>query len=398
MLVLEGGRVIDPATGFDGIADVVVDGGPGGGSVIVEVVPAGGAPASDLAGATRRDCRDTVVTPGLIDLHTHVFPGLGDFCVHPDRAGVSCGVPTVVDAGTSGLATFGVARARIEAPDVASRVLVLLDPCRLYLATKDFLPHKLRLADDPRNLDLAATAAALQEHGDIVVGLKARACTVDDPRRSPFLEGAVSVAGDRPVMVHLGSFPYTPSLDTPDTLRMLRPGDVVTHAFRGHSGVLDGNGRPIPEFRDKVAAGLILDLGHSGSDFRFSAARRLFDLGYLPNTLSTDLNLFNEDGPVHSLVDVMSKVLALGVPLPEVVAMVTATTARVLRRGDVLGALAPGRPADVSVLRIEEGEFPLSDGFETVLARRRLVPVGCLRAGRWHDSAPHAVGPAAVAA
>jgi dihydroorotase len=331
-------------------------------------------------------------------MHAHVFPGLGDFCVHPDRAGVSCGVPTVVDAGTSGLATFGVARARIEAPDVDTRVLVLLDPCRLYLATKDFLPHKLRLADDPRNLDLDATAAALQEHGDIVVGLKARACTVDDPHRSPFLEGAVSVAGDRPVMVHLGSFPYTPSLTTPETLAVLRPGDVVTHAFRGHSGVLDKQGRPIPEFREQVAAGIVLDLGHSGSDFRFAAARQLFDLGYLPDTLSTDLNLFNEDGPVHSLVDVMSKVLALGVPLPQLLEMVTTTPARVLRRSASLGALAPDRTADVSVLRIEEGEFALSDGFETVHAQRRLVPVGCLRAGIWHEAAAHAVGPRSVVA
>ena len=385
--VLRAGRVVDPASGTDAIADVVITDGS-----VTAIGPGAGA---GLDG-TIRDCAGLVVTPGLVDMHSHVVPGFGDFCVDPDRAGVSCGVTTVVDAGTSGTATLGLVLSRISAPDVATDVLVLVDPCRVYLATKDFLPHKLHLADDPKNLDLEAAAAAL-ESDPRVVGLKARACTIDDPRHSPFLAGAVSVAGDRPVMVHLGSFPYTPSLSTEDTLRTLRPGDVVTHAFRGHSGVVRDDGSVLPIFAERVADGLHLDLGHSGSDFRFSAARQLFDLGYLPTSLGTDINLFNEAGPVHSLVETMSKVLALGVGLSEVVAMATTGPATVLRR-PALGRLTVGGTADVSVLRVEDGSFELSDGFETVHAGQRLAPVGCLKDGLWYDAAAHAVSSALVTA
>jgi dihydroorotase len=388
--VLRSGRVIDPASGTDAVADVVVVDG------VIRAMGPDAAPAYPDAtdpDAVRIDCTGLIVTPGLVDLHTHVVPGLGDFCVHPDRAGVTTGVTTVIDAGTTGLATFGVSRARVTAPDVATRVRFLLDPCRLYLATKDFLPHRLHLADDPRNLDLDATAAALEEHADVVVGLKARACTVDDPTRSPFLEGAVAVAGPRPVMVHLGSFPYTPSLGTAATLDLLRGGDVVTHAFRGHSGAVTDEGTLLPALAEARARGVVLDLGHSGADFRFAAARRLFELGVLPDTLSTDINLFNESGPVHSLVEVMSKMLALGLPLAAVVAMVTVRPARVVHLEDELGALGPGREADVTVLRLEQGDFELSDGFERVRVPERLVPVGCLRAGAWHDASPYAVSP-----
>ena len=163
-LVFRGGRVIDPASGTDGVADVVIAGGR-----IAAVGPgAGDQPAPGAGGpdAIVIDCAGLVVTPGLIDLHAHVFPGLGEFCVEPDRAGVQTGVPTVVDGGTSGVATFTLARNWLEASRPATRVLAFMDPCQLYLATGDFICHKLRIADDERNLDLDSTAAALAAHED----------------------------------------------------------------------------------------------------------------------------------------------------------------------------------------------------------------------------------------
>jgi len=383
--LLIGGRVIDPASGTDGIADVIMEDG--------RIVAVGPGLGDDWMEGSRLDVSGLIVIPGLIDLHTHVYPGLGNFCVHPDDAGVRRGVTTVVDAGTSGVATFGLARRWIDDPAVATRVVAFLDPCQLYLATRDFICHRLEIANDPRNLDLESTAEALAEHADVVVGFKVRACSTTDPNSSPFVEGAKALAGNLPIMVHLGRFPHTPTIPTAALLKTLRSGDIITHAFRGASGVLDASGRAVPEFAVAVDGGLRLDVGHSGTDFRFATARRLLDQGYQPTTISTDLNVFNIDGPVWSLAETMTKLWVLGVPLVDVVAMVTTNPAQVINREDQLGELAPGREADITVLRVDEGPAELSDGFETLTADRRLVAVGCWRAGVWFDAvaAPSAI-------
>jgi|GEM_PF-636353 len=389
--VLTGGRVIDPANGLDAVADVVcADGrivavGPGAGAAYMS--PSIPAPSAAWRAVDVIDCAGLLVTPGLIDLHVHVYPGLGDFCVHPDRAGVEVGVPVVVDGGTSGVRTLGISRAFAQSPAVRTRVLALMDPCLLYLATKDFIAHRLEIANDLRNLDLDAAAAAVEEHKDYVVGFKVRATTTQDDRVSPFLEGAKSIAGNLPIMIHLGKYPYTKSLSNLDALAALRPGDIVTHALRGHSGALVNDGTAVhPVFADAVARGVRLDVGHSGSDFRFAAARALLDLGYPPHTISTDLNLFNEDGPVYSLPETMSKIWSLGVGLPDVIAMATVNSAASIRRSHELGSLGVGRAAEVSVLRVDEGPVAFSDGFETIAGERRLAPVGCLRGGTWIEA------------
>ena len=356
--VLVGGRVLDPTTGRDEVADVVVRDG-----VVTAVGPGAGAPVAGEPGAQLVDCTGLLVTPGLIDLHVHVYPGLGDFCLHPDRVGVRQGVPIVIDGGTSGSATFGLARKWIDDPEVQTKVLSFLDPCAIYFATKDFICHKLELANDERNLDIDLARATIAANEDVIVGMKVRVCSTDDPEHSPFLDAAKEVAGKRPVMVHLGRFPFTPTIPTSVLLRELRGGDVITHAFRGASGVLGEDGVATPEFRDAVDRGVCLDIGHSGTDFRIATAQRMFDQGYLPTTISTDLNVFNVDHPVVSLAETMSKVWALGVPLIDVVAMTTAAPATVVHREDEYGVLAEGRGAEVSVLRIEEGEHELSDGF-----------------------------------
>ena len=132
-----------------------------------------------------------LVIPGLIDLHAHVMAGLGDFCVEPDDIGVEVGVPVVVDGGTSGVATFDICRrAIIDHPMVRTRVLAFIDPNQLYLATGDFICHKLEIANDLRNLDEAALGACLERNADVIVGLKVRACHIGDPEHSPFLEAA----------------------------------------------------------------------------------------------------------------------------------------------------------------------------------------------------------------
>ena len=146
--LLTGGRVIDPATQTDLVADVlVVDG------VIAAIGSGLLADRPDLVATDveQIDCAGLVVTPGLIDLHVHVMAGLGDFCVEADQIGVGMGVPVLVDGGTSGVATFDISRrAIIDHPDTRTRVLAFIDPNQLYLATKDFICHKLLIANDPK--------------------------------------------------------------------------------------------------------------------------------------------------------------------------------------------------------------------------------------------------------
>jgi dihydroorotase len=293
-------------------------------------------------------------------------------------------VPIVVDGGTSGTATMRLALDWLDASQPKTKVFAFMDPNVLYLATHDFICHKLEIANDVRNLDLEAAAELLERHPDRIVGFKVRACHTGDPTSSPFLEGAQQVAGERPVMVHLGRFPHTASITTGALLEQLRAGDVVTHAFRGASGALGRPSRlPTDEFRTAADRGVRLDVGHSATDFRFRDARELIDAGYPPDPISTDMNRFNIDHPVVSLPETMSKILALGVDLVDVVAMATVEPAATIRRSHELGTLDTGRAAEISVLRLVEGPAALSDGYEVIQADARLVPVGCLRAGEW---------------
>ena len=379
-LLLAGGRVLDPGTSTDAALDVLIDG-----PSVVAVGPGLAAEDAEVV-----DCTGLLVTPALIDVHVHVMAGLGDFCLEADRVGVDMGVPVIVDGGTSGVATFDVSRrAVIDHPDTRTRVLAFIDPNQLYLATRDFICHRLLIANDLKNLDETSLVASLERNADVIVGLKVRACHTGDPTHSPFLAAAQRAAGPLPVMVHLGRFPHTAVITPPALLSALRPGDIITHAFRGAGGLLGGDGKAIPEFRDAVDRGVHLDIGHSGTDFRFREARRLFDQGYLPHTASTDLNVFNVNGPVFSLVETLTKLLALGIELPDVVAMGTTNAARAIGRASELGSISPGRPAELSVLRLRtDGPFPVSDGVEVIDSRVALEAVGCVRAGRWLPTSP----------
>lgn len=158
----------------------------------------------------------------------------------------------------------------------------------------------------------------------------------------------------------------------------------MTHAFGGAGRMVGRDGRAVPELRAAVKRGVLLDMGHSATDFRFSEGRRLMDQGFRPYTVSTDLNASNVGGPVVSYLENMTKLLALGVGLPEAVAVATTNPVRAIGRGDELGAITPGRPAEVSVIRLsDDGPVPVSDGVETAMAPAAVVPVGCVRAGTW---------------
>jgi dihydroorotase len=377
--IIRNGRVIDPASGLDAIVDVVVEN---------DRIAALGAEAGALyPHAAVHDAAGCLVTPGLIDIHTHCFVGLGDFCLPADLMGVRSGVPVIVDAGTAGATIIGLARrAVIDHPATATKVFALMDPAQIYLANKGFICHYLNIAADERNLDLEVAREALDDNREIIVGFKVRATYTDDPKRSPFLAAAMLLAPELPIMVHFGEFPHTPAIDADTLLAALRPGDIVTHAYRGGGGQLDGTGQPTAIFRAAVERGVLLDVGHSGGDFHFPTARRLIDRGFAPNTISTDLNVFNVAGPVRSMSTTMSKIWALGVALNDVIRMNTVNAAAAIRKSDDYGTLAAGRSAEISLLRIETGSFALTDGHNTIKTDRRLRAVGCFRAGKYFEA------------
>lgn len=379
--IIQNGLVIDPAAKIEKKTDIAIED-----KTIKEI---GDSLIDKYPSANVIDASGKIITPGLIDVHVHVMMGFGDFCVPADTIGVKSGVTTIVDAGTSSTSLFGMARKGIiDNPEVETRVLALMDPCKIYIATSDFICHKLLIASNLDNLDVGLTKEVVAENKDAIVGFKVRAVSIpgEDPEVSPFLDAALSISDDLPVMVHFGGFPHTAVIPPLTLLSKLRSGDIVTHAFRGGSGILDSNNDPMQVYIDAYERGVVMDIGHSSGDFHFGTARHLMSLGFNPTTISTDLNAFNFDGPVYNLTETMSKILALGAPLSEVIAMVTNQAAKAIHKESTLGTLAAGREADISMLDIEDGSFTLDDGFETIIANKRIVAEGCWRAGKWHSA------------
>ncbi len=367
-LLITGGRVVDPAQGRDGPFDIGVSGGR-----IAEVGP--GLPGD---GAERViDVSGRLVTPGLIDLHCHIYEAVTPYGVDPDRAGVSAGVTALVDAGSAGAATFERLRLSLDDPPQCS-VFCLLN---IALAGLSTVPEIRSGAD----IDVRAAVETALENPGLVRGIKVRAIGpatgslgLDMVRRAR--EAARETRSL--LMVHITEprSQDNPSL-TRGLLPLLEPGDILSHPFSGKPGsVLTPEGL-MPEFREAVERGVVLDTANGGIYMNYGVARAVLEAGIVPTTLSTDMATL---GGLFSppLTQVMSQFLALGLDLGRVVEMTTAAPARVLGMADRLGSLAPGMPADISVLDPVAGdwEFPDSEG-EMLRGGTSLVPALTIKAG-----------------
>lgn len=362
--------MLDPGQGLRQRLDVAVAGGR------IAVVQA------DIPeGQARRTVRvvGCLVVPGLIDIHTHVYPGATPGGIDPDIAGVYSGVCTVVDAGSGGSHTVG-GLVRLVAPGAKTRLLALTHISRTGLAT---MPE----IRTPEDADTAAAVRAIQEGRPVVQGVKLRlvgpgvaSLGVEAVRRAL---SAAQETGTR-LMVHIGDpgGEVDPQV-TRQMLNLLRPGDIVTHAFTGNpGGLLDGQGRAWPEVKEAVVRGVCLDTAHGRMNFSFISARRLLEQGVIPHTISTDMTLPGRQTTVGSLTEIMSKFLALGFSVEDVVRMVTANAARAVGMADRQGSLALGREADITVLRLVTGRFLFRDTKgETLEGEQALVPMLCVRAG-----------------
>lgn len=377
-LLLKGGRVLDPGLNRDGKFDVGLKEGR-----IAKVAP-------DLpANAATRvlELGGKLVTPGLIDLHTHVAGALRkvvgeDSYVEPDLAGVNSGITTVVDGGSVGAYSFG-GFLRYVVPNAKTRVIAFINAGSLGILQAP----EIR---DRSNMDVETTVATIRAHPDLIKGVKFRMVSpaiVELGIELPKTAKKMAVEGGVRVMVHVGDIlnddPKGAELAPRLLSDVLTAGDIVTHTTSHRVGALLGkDGKLIPQVHEARRRGVFFDVGHGMANFTFKSAKAVLDQGFVPDTLSSDLTVRGRAGPLKSLAEVMGKFIALGLTLNDVVRMTTANSARAIGMESEIGSLAVGRVADISVLEAVEGDWIFRDNFGgTLRGRTAVVPLFAIRAG-----------------
>jgi len=335
-LLLFGGSVFDPVTGTTRRADVRIKG------QVVDAI-GDGLPTND---SKVIDVTGLLLTPGWVDLHTHVFFGQ-DLGVDPVALGPPSGVTTMIDTGSAGAHLFGAfvaASLNRNGPHVWN-----------FLNVSSIGTTSIQLAGELKTLeyvDEAAAIACARANPERIIGIKARVsadvCGANAPevlRRSR----AIADELDLPLMLHVGP----PPLKLPEVLALLSAGDIVTHAFTALAEPpLAANGHVLAEVLAARDRGVLFDVGHGMSGFDAVVARNAIAAGFLPDTISTDAHAYSI-GSVHGLPTVVNKFLALGLTLPEVLSRVTLAPARAAGLDRLnIGQLVPGGPADVTAIRI----------------------------------------------
>jgi len=376
-LLIKGARVIDPGQNIDDKRDVAIIG-----DKIAKV-------AKDIPAKEARKvvaAEGKVVTPGLIDVHCHVYDGIYINGAEPDAAGVRQGVTTVVDGGTAGEATFG-GFPRYVIPAARTTVYCFLNLSSTGLSVQP----ELR---DWKEINLDAIAATIQSNRDIIKGIKVRLVGtliagegVEVIRRAKEAAKKFSL----PIMVHIGDRwkQVSPTL-TQECLPLLEAGDILSHIYTAQPGsALRPDGTMMPELSEAMERGVVLDIsnGRTGSNFSFDVARKGIAQGILPTTLSTDVNRPSLTYSVFGLTVTMSKFLALGLDLVQVIAMSTINPARAIGEESRIGSLKPGMNADVSILEVLSGIWKVQDPEQPTMAKL-ISPVMTIKSGQEIPASP----------
>jgi dihydroorotase len=371
-LVLRGARLIDPSQKIDAVADVAFARG--------KVARIGAGLQADAATEVC-NLSGAILTPGLIDLHTHVYWGgtaLGidaeDFC---RRSGVT----TAIDTGSAGPGNFlGFRKHVIERSEI--RILAFLHVS--FAGIYAFSPHVT--VGESEDLRLMAPIDAVEvanANRDIIVGIKVRVGARASGRSGTApLDIALQVAEEvgMPLMAHIDEPP--PSYE--EVLARLRPGDILTHAFRPYpNSPTTAQGTVKQAVREARRRCVLFDIGHGKGSFAFKTARAMLANGFCPDTISSDVHALSINGPAFDQVTTMSKFLCLGMPLADVIAASSVNAALALKRPE-LGSLRPGSVGDATVLSIKEGRFDYVDVVgEHLTGDRKIVSEGVVIGGRW---------------
>ena len=367
-LLIKGGTVVDPSQGLKAIRDVAL----ADGSVAAVEEGIAEADASEVV-----DANGLIVTPGLLDLHVHAYWGVCVYGIEPDSVNVAKGVTTALDAGSAGARTFPAFRRYVlERSD--TRLFALLN-----ISAMGMISHEIGELQDMRWADVGEAARAGRENRDYVRGIKVRLSRQQALENDvEMLKRALEAAGafDGFVMAHVGDT-ATP---LEELTAMLRPGDVVTHSFHGRPvSILNDAGRVIEGVKEAQRRGVIFDVGHGMGSFSFDTAEKSLADGFYPDNISSDLSSLSVEGPVFDLVTVLSKFIYLGMSLYDVIRLSTLTTARAMGVADKLGTLRVGADGDVAILKLEVGEFTLTDAVGvSVQGSQRLSHIRTIRSGR----------------
>jgi dihydroorotase len=376
-LLLKNGTLIDPAAGIHARQDVAFAGG-----TVADVGP-------DLPAAEARQAIDVegrYVSPGWIDVHVHVFPGVSHFGIEPDPTCLARGATTVVDAGSAGADIFpGFRKYLIEVSE--TRILAQLNISCQGMVSKSVGEFAL-----PEYADVDACCKMIEAHRDLILGVKVRLT-----KNSIVSEAAGMIplhrareaadAAGLPIMIHPQAA-WCESLD--DILAVMKQDDILTHSFHGSAcGILDDDGHVRPTVRDAVERGVILDVGHGAGSFSWDVVETAMAEDVLPQTISSDLHIYNVDGPVYDLANVMTKFLHLGLSLDDVIAKVTSVPAASVLKQDRIGTLAPGAWGDAVVFELQQGQYSLEDaGGVMRTGSQNVEPVTVVRAGRVYRQSP----------
>ena len=343
-IVITGGELVDPGAGNIGRFDVAILNGK-----VAAVEPS--IPAA--AGRRHINASGQIVTPGLVDLHTHVYWGATYWGIEPDPVAARSGVTTWLDVGSAGGYSFPGFREYIVKPSKV-KVYSLLN-----LSSIGLVAPTWELAN-PDYWDVDLAAEVVERNRDVILGIKARIdCrTTRGYGIEPMIHARELT--DRvglPLMTHIGTAP--PTME--ELLPYLRPGDILTHCFTWQDmGIADENGKVRPEIKRLQEEGMILDVGHGTGSFGYAIAESMLEQGILPDVISTDIHQMAVQGPMFDLPTTLSKFLNLGMTLPQVIACATINAARAVHL-ERTGTLAIGNPADVALFRIEDGDHTFYD-------------------------------------
>jgi len=370
-LLIKGGTLIDPAQDIQAHKDVAF----AGGAVVAigDDLPTG--EAREVLHACGR-----IVAPGMIDLHVHVFAGVSHYGIEPDPTCLAKGATTVVDAGSAGADTFPGFRKYVI--DVSQTRIF----ARLNISSPGMVTREIGELHIPEYANVGKACEMIEQHRDVILGVKVRLTrntVVSEAARMTPLHRAreAADAADVPIMVHPQGA-WCGSID--DILAVMGEGDILTHCFHGHAcGILDEDGKVRSSVREAMERGVVFDVGHGQGSFRWEVAQQAMAQGVEPQTISSDLHVYNVNGPVYDLATVVSKFLHLGMRLNEALAKVTAAPAQVLSMADQIGTLAVGAWGDAAVFELQQGQFQLMDAHGQVrIGRQKLVPVAVVKGGR----------------